>query len=339
MALGSIIPILPVSAATREIPITKVSFPTTVNIKVGETKKLNIVTNPSNTTYKTNIAWGCQTNSCFKYKVNGYGTYWKQASSESITGLKKGTGYLDTTVKVFNSKGKYIKKYSIHTTVNVTAASKNKTVALKKITLDKTAITLNTGNSTNLTVKYDPINTTVKKSVSWKSSNANVASVSGGKVTAKKAGTATITATVSGKKATCKITVKNNEQYVNTNECYTLLNQYRKNNKRNVITRSAALEALAKIRAKELAKKYSHTRPNGTKGIDIVAWNQCSKINNAYYKAENIAKGQTTCKYVMNAWYNSAGHKKNMLNNNHRKVGIAGYKYNGVIYWVQLFTS
>lgn len=46
------------------------------------------------------------------------------------------------------------------------------------------------------------------KKVTWKSSNKKVATVSKkGKVTAKKAGSATITATVAGKKLTCKVKV------------------------------------------------------------------------------------------------------------------------------------
>ncbi len=44
--------------------------------------------------------------------------------------------------------------------------------------------------------------------VTWKSSNKSVAAVKNGKVTAKKKGTAKITATVRGKKLTCKVTVK-----------------------------------------------------------------------------------------------------------------------------------
>ena len=54
------------------------------------------------------------------------------------------------------------------------------------------------------------------KAVAWKSSNTKIATVSStGKVTAKSAGTVTITCTAkdgSGKKATCKITVYNNTQ-------------------------------------------------------------------------------------------------------------------------------
>lgn len=48
------------------------------------------------------------------------------------------------------------------------------------------------------------------KTIKWTSSKSSIASVSStGKVTAKKTGTSTITATVSGKKYTCKITVSN----------------------------------------------------------------------------------------------------------------------------------
>ena len=105
LALGSIIPVLPVSAATKEIPITKITFPTNVNIKVGETKKLQLTVNPVNTTYKTDIQWGRQTNQCFTCKVNGFGTYRKQDSSESITGTKVGTGYLTPPNKGIQQQG------------------------------------------------------------------------------------------------------------------------------------------------------------------------------------------------------------------------------------------
>ena len=56
-----------------------------------------------------------------------------------------------------------------------------------------------------------PSNAT-NKTVTWTTSNASVATVSGGKITAIKAGTATITAkTSNGKTATCKVTVQNKE--------------------------------------------------------------------------------------------------------------------------------
>lgn len=60
------------------------------------------------------------------------------------------------------------------------------------------------------TKKLIPYSAGNKVSGKWKSSNKSVVSVSSkGKLTAKKAGTATITVTVEGTSATCKVTVKN----------------------------------------------------------------------------------------------------------------------------------
>lgn len=78
----------------------------------------------------------------------------------------------------------------------------------KKVKLDKTSLTLTNGTSKTLKA-YEPANSAYKLSVQWKSSNSKIASVDkNGKITAKSAGKATITATMSnGVKATCKVTV------------------------------------------------------------------------------------------------------------------------------------
>ena len=85
-----------------------------------------------------------------------------------------------------------------------------------KITLNKTKATLNPVDTLTLKATVTPSNAT-NKAVTWKSSNTKVATVSSsGKVTAKAAGTATITCTAkdgSGKSAICKITVR---KYTNT---------------------------------------------------------------------------------------------------------------------------
>lgn len=119
--------------------------------------------------------------------------------------------------------------------------------------------------------------------------------------------------------------------YINTGDCYTILNKYRKNAGRKALKRTSKLERFAKIRAKELVKLYSHTRPDGSSGMMI--------IPGYGYKGENIAWGHVTCAKVSKAWYNSPAHRKNMLMRQFTKVGIAGYKYKGDIYWVQLFSS
>jgi len=55
---------------------------------------------------------------------------------------------------------------------------------------------------------------------------------------------------------------------------------------------------------------------------------------------ENIAAGQTTAESVMQAWMNSAGHKKNILDPNFTHIGV-GYAKGGSYghYWTQQFMS
>lgn len=87
------------------------------------------------------------------------------------------------------------------------AASKVKVI---KVGLNYSTIYLTKGKSKTLKATVSPSNAT-KKSVKWSSSNKKIATVNAkGKVTGKKAGTATITVKAkdgSGKKATCKVVV------------------------------------------------------------------------------------------------------------------------------------
>ena len=71
------------------------------------------------------------------------------------------------------------------------------------LTLSKTTGTLTVGGTEKLTVT-----TNLSGNATWKSSNEKVATVKDGVVTAKAAGTATITASINGKTATYTVTVK-----------------------------------------------------------------------------------------------------------------------------------
>lgn len=111
-----------------------------------------------------------------------------------VKGVKKGTATI--TAKVGS------KKYTCKVTVN-------NTVALKSISLNKKSITLETDEEYRLKVTYNPSNTTVSKKVKWTSSDEDIAEVDeDGWVYAWEPGTATITAKVGDKKATCKVTVE-----------------------------------------------------------------------------------------------------------------------------------
>lgn len=78
---------------------------------------------------------------------------------------------------------------------------------LKSINLNKTSGTKYIGETENLTVIYNPSNTTDNKNVTWTSSNNNVASINNGVVTAEGIGNAIITAKVGSLTASYKITV------------------------------------------------------------------------------------------------------------------------------------
>ena len=92
--------------------------------------------------------------------------------------------------------------------------------APSKITLNKTKLTINVGNT--LTLKKTLPSGTASYKVTYTSSNKSVATVSSaGKITPKKAGTVTITAkTFNGKKATCKVTVTAKRVYSNKMQQY-----------------------------------------------------------------------------------------------------------------------
>jgi len=83
------------------------------------------------------------------------------------------------------------------------------TIAVTGVTISKSSLSLVEGGSETLTATVSPDNAT-NKAVSWKSSDAATATVdNSGKVTAVKAGTATITVKTKdgGKTATCSVTV------------------------------------------------------------------------------------------------------------------------------------
>lgn len=55
--------------------------------------------------------------------------------------------------------------------------------------------------------------------------------------------------------------------------------------------------------------------------------------------AENIAMGQQTADEAVRDWMNSSGHRANILNRRHTRIGIAAYVMpGGRIYWCQQFS-
>jgi uncharacterized protein YkwD len=120
-----------------------------------------------------------------------------------------------------------------------------------------------------------------------------------------------------------------------TNQVLVLVNAERAKAKLPALTTNSQLSQAAMIRAKELSKKFSHTRPNGSTCFTVF-----SETGVQYSAAgENIAEGQRNAEGAMTSWMNSEGHRANILSRNFNAVGIGYYNDNGTPYWVQLFTG
>lgn len=175
-----------------------------LTVNVGETKKIEVVTDPTKVKYDE-ITYESKDTDVATVDKDGH-----------VKGIKAGTTIVTVTYK---GEDKDITKE-----VKVTV----KKVPVSEVTLNKTSLKLEYGKTYTLKATVSPTNATVKKAT-WSTSSKSIVSVtSAGKITAKKIGTATITATVDGKKAQCKVTVtpaltlSNSSKTININQSFTL---------------------------------------------------------------------------------------------------------------------
>lgn len=95
---------------------------------------------------------------------------------------------------------------------------------------------------------------------------------------------------------------------------------------------SGPLQDGARIRAEELTRRFSHTRPDGR---------NCKTVlhDSNPYVGENIGAGYPTAEEAFQGWMKSFGHRKNILDPNFRELGVGFFykpdtKYQ--YYWVQI---
>ncbi|MBQ0042798.1 MAG: CAP domain-containing protein [Lachnospiraceae bacterium] len=89
------------------------------------------------------------------------------------------------------------------------------------------------------------------------------------------------------------------------------------------------LAIAAQVRAKEIVKVFSHTRPDGSD-----YWT----VNGNIVYGENLGRKFNNASAIVNSWMNSAPHKANILDRELRTMGIALYEAaDGSIYWAQEF--
>lgn len=118
-------------------------------------------------------------------------------------------------------------------------------------------------------------------------------------------------------------------------EVVRLTNSARSQNGYAALVEDGALSEAAAVRAREIARSFSHTRPSGASFSSAL-----SESGVSYLRAgENIASGQKSASEVVNAWMNSPGHRANILNSSYSRIGSASVNINGTLYWVQLFAD
>lgn len=118
-------------------------------------------------------------------------------------------------------------------------------------------------------------------------------------------------------------------------EVVRLTNSARSQNGYAALIEDGALSEAAAVRAREIARSFSHTRPSGASFSSAL-----SESGVSYLRAgENIASGQKNASEVVNAWMNSPGHRANILNSSYSRIGSASVNIDGTLYWVQLFAD
>ena len=139
------------------------------------------------------------TNKCVCWSSSDNGVARVNPDSGYVTAQGAGTAIIRATAQ--DGSGKYAE-------CRVTV---NRPIAVTDIEVCPTSLTMNVGDVEYLCATIIPYNAT-NQSVTWCSSNENVATVGihSGRITAKRAGTATITATTAdgGYQACCAVTVK-----------------------------------------------------------------------------------------------------------------------------------
>ncbi|MBQ2951191.1 MAG: Ig-like domain-containing protein [Prevotella sp.] len=167
------------SGGESRVEPTSIKFSSTVKaIDVGESVQLTPTVLPANAEYT--LTWSISDKYVATISQDGL-----------LTG--KSAGAADLKVKADNG---------VYAMLRVVVSEPKPT----SVSISPSSVTLTEGGSRYLTVTVYP--STASQSVSWSSSNSSLVSVSSsGKITAIKAGTATITATTSnGKTGTCAVT-------------------------------------------------------------------------------------------------------------------------------------
>ena len=183
------------AVTVKRVPLTGISLDkTTLELSKGQSSEaLKVIYNPADTTDDKTVTWS--------------------SADEKIATVKNGvvTAKATGTTKITATVG----THKAECTVTVNAKLTGIKVTPEKVTVEK-------GQTANLSVAYLPADTTDRKAVTWKSENENVATVdANGVVTAVAGGTTKIVATATANDkitAVCEVKVPIHTESIGLNE-------------------------------------------------------------------------------------------------------------------------
>lgn len=112
-----------------------------------------------------------------------------------------------------------------------------------------------------------------------------------------------------------------------------LVNNARRNQGLRTLCLNTKLNNAAQAHSQDMVSNnfFDHTGSDGSK-----AWDRMLRAGYRYsWAGENIAMGQTSVQQVFNSWWNSQGHRNNILNPNYQHMGAANVNNR----WTQVFGS
>ena len=113
-----------------------------------------------------------------------------------------------------------------------------------------------------------------------------------------------------------------------------LVNQERAKAGCDPVTADAPLTSLAQGFSEDMAARgfFDHTDPDGR-----TPWDRAARAKVSGLAGENIARGQTDARAVMNSWMHSEGHRKNILDCDFETLGVGVRFGPGGPWWTQDF--
>ena len=293
----------------------------------------------------------------------------KPAGEELSKLLKKFTAkdLQNITISLDDSKVDYSKEGTYRATVKAVDASKNEATQETTIKIVKPTIKLDKKSESMYVKESFVLKATItgkEDKASFKSSNSSVASVDkNGKVTAKKKGTATITATANGVSTECKVTVKSvpsgsttskktvtNPQTGKKEEVVVVKPSTPSNgssgsgSSNSTLTASISYDAINLInqeRSKLGKSALSYSSELGDIALKRAkeistdfSHDGMDKYDQTYRIGECIAYGYGSASRAVNGWMNSSGHKDTLMDGSKTHTQIAVARYGN--YWVAL---